>query len=61
MRQKVLDYMKKPTDKARKQLTTMEQAWCDAQAKSSGGGKGKGEGKGKGANSEKPKTKKTGK
>ena len=50
MRQKVLDYLKKPTDKARKQLTTMEQNWCDAQSK--------GKGKGTEENGEKAKAKK---
>ena len=33
MREKVLDYIKKPTAKLKAQLTTMEQKWVDAQLK----------------------------
>ena len=38
MREKVLEYIKKPTQKLRKELTTMEQDWADRQAKDSGNG-----------------------
>ena len=31
MRQKVLDYLEKPSAKLKKELTTMEQKWVDSQ------------------------------
>jgi hypothetical protein len=33
MREKVLEYLKKPTAKKKAELTTMEQKWTDAQLK----------------------------
>jgi hypothetical protein len=33
MREKVLDYLKKPSAKKKAELTTMEQKWVDAQLK----------------------------
>ena len=33
MREKVLEYLKKPTAKAKAKLTSMEQKWVDAQLK----------------------------
>lgn len=37
MRQKVLDYIEKPTKKAFAELTTMEQQWAQSQTKGKGG------------------------
>ena len=33
MREKVSEYLKKPTAKKKAELTTMEQKWCDAQGR----------------------------
>lgn len=33
MRKKVIEYLKKPTAKARAELTTMERKWCADQIK----------------------------
>lgn len=35
MREKVLEYLKKPTAKKKAELTTMEQKWTDAQLRGS--------------------------
>ena len=35
MREKVSEYLKKPTAKKKAELTTMEQAWVDGQLKAS--------------------------